>query len=130
MDSRLAAAVAVVLCLSCARQPDRTPPQIIDLSHAFGIRTLYWPTSPSTFSLEQLAHGHIDAGYFYSAYRLATPEHGGTHLDAPVHFAEGKRTTDQIPHVRTASRSNCPRNDRPASYGMAPPLAGGQGVSG
>lgn len=98
MHNRLAAAVAVVLCLSCARQPGGTPPpQIIDLSHAFGSQTLYWPTSPSTFSLEQLAHGHTDAGYFYSAYRLATPEHGGTHLDAPIHFAEGRRTTEQIP---------------------------------
>jgi kynurenine formamidase len=39
----------------------------------------------------------MPGGYFYSAYRLSTPEHGGTHLDAPVHFGEGKRSADQVP---------------------------------
>ena len=28
---------------------------------------------------------------------MSTPEHGGTHLDAPIHFGEGKQTADQIP---------------------------------
>lgn len=97
MNGRLAAALAAALCVSCAGKPDGPPWEVVDLSHAFGSQTLYWPTSPSAFSLEELAHGRTDAGYFYSAYRLATPEHGGTHLDAPIHFAEGRRTTDQIP---------------------------------
>ena len=39
----------------------------------------------------------LEDGYFYAAASLATPEHGGTHLDAPIHFGEGRRTTDQIP---------------------------------
>ncbi len=26
-----------------------------------------------------------------------SPTHGGTHLDAPIHFAEGRRTADQVP---------------------------------
>jgi kynurenine formamidase len=38
-----------------------------------------------------------DAGYYYAANRFATAEHGGTHIDAPIHFAEGKRTVDEIP---------------------------------
>jgi kynurenine formamidase len=71
--------------------------RLVDLTHAYGSDTLYWPTSPSKFVLEELAHGQTEGGYFYSAYRLSTPEHGGTHLDAPIHFAEGKRTADQIP---------------------------------
>jgi kynurenine formamidase len=25
------------------------------------------------------------------------PEHGGTHIDAPVHFSEGRQATDEIP---------------------------------
>jgi kynurenine formamidase len=37
------------------------------------------------------------AGYYYAANDFATSEHGGTHLDAPIHFAEGRHTTDQIP---------------------------------
>ncbi len=44
-----------------------------------------------------MSYGKTDGGWFYSSYSLCTPEHGGTHLDAPIHFAEGKRTTDQVP---------------------------------
>jgi kynurenine formamidase len=71
--------------------------RIVDLTHAYGSRTVYWPTSPTKFALERLAFGKTEGGYFYAANSLCTPEHGGTHLDAPIHFAEGKRTTEQVP---------------------------------
>lgn len=71
--------------------------RIVDLTHAFDERTLYWPTSPSRFELKTLHRGPTDGGYFYSSYALCTPEHGGTHLDAPVHFAQGKLSAEQIP---------------------------------
>jgi kynurenine formamidase len=71
--------------------------RIVDLTHAFDERTLYWPTSPSRFELKTLHRGPTAGGYFYSAYSLCTPEHGGTHLDAPVHFAQGRLSTEQIP---------------------------------
>lgn len=71
--------------------------QLIDLSHSYGEDTLYWPTSPSAFEKEELAFGLTDGGWFYSAYSVCTPEHGGTHLDAPVHFAKGGDTTENIP---------------------------------
>jgi kynurenine formamidase len=87
-----ASAVPAALTLERAR--------VVDLSHPFDERTLYWPTSPSAFQLEQLAHGHTQGGYFYAANRFCTPEHGGTHLDAPVHFGEGKATAADIPVER------------------------------
>jgi kynurenine formamidase len=71
--------------------------RVVDLTHAFDQRTLYWPTSPTRFELKTLHRGPTDAGFFYSAYTLCTPEHGGTHLDAPAHFAEGRDSTEQIP---------------------------------
>ncbi|HJQ36535.1 MAG TPA: cyclase family protein [Thermoanaerobaculia bacterium] len=71
--------------------------EAIDLSWAFDEKTLYWPSSPSAFELKQLAYGPTPGGWFYSSNLLCTPEHGGTHLDAPIHFAAGKRTADQIP---------------------------------
>ena len=71
--------------------------RIVDLTHAFDEQTLYWPTSPSRFRLETLHRGPTGAGFFYSSYAFCTPEHGGTHLDAPVHFAEGRPAADQIP---------------------------------
>lgn len=69
----------------------------IDLTHAFSEDTIYWPTDTRGFELEELAHGHTEGGWFYSAYRFSTAEHGGTHLDAPIHFAEHRHTTDEVP---------------------------------
>ncbi len=71
--------------------------RLVDLSHAFGEETLYWPGSPNGFKLQALHQGRVSEGYFYSAYSFCAPEHGGTHLDAPVHFAEGRRGADEVP---------------------------------
>ena len=60
--------------------------EIVDLSHAYGEETLYWPTSPSDFELQVLSFGQTPAGFFYAANSFCTPEHGGTHLDAPIHL--------------------------------------------
>ena len=68
----------------------------VDLSYPFDANTVYWPTA-ETFKLETDFEGVTDKGYFYSAYRYSAAEHGGTHLDAPVHFAKGHHTVDQIP---------------------------------
>jgi kynurenine formamidase len=76
---------------------DITRYTIVDLSHSYGPSTVFWPTSPTKFELNSLASGMTPGGYFYSANALATPEHGGTHIDAPIHFSETGRTTDQIP---------------------------------
>ena len=71
--------------------------ELVDLTYAFDEHTLYWPTSPTSFEIKQLAYGPTPGGWFYSSNSICTSEHGGTHLDAPIHFAEGKRTADQIP---------------------------------
>lgn len=84
---------------SAAERPpiDLQGVRVIDLTHSFDDKTLYWPTSPTTFKLDRLSYGQTEAGFFYAANAFCTPEHGGTHLDAPIHFAAGKRTADQIP---------------------------------
>lgn len=71
--------------------------RIVDLTHPFDERTVYWPTAPSSFQLTRLSYGKTEAGYFYAANTFCAPEHGGTHLDAPIHFAENGLTVDQIP---------------------------------
>jgi kynurenine formamidase len=58
---------------------------------------IYWPTATTTFQHERLAWGPTPGGYFYSSFAVSTPEHGGTHLDAPIHFAEGKESAEAIP---------------------------------
>lgn len=76
---------------------DGTGGRWVDLTHTFDSGTVYWPTDTVGFQLERLAYGVTDGGWFYASYAFATAEHGGTHLDAPVHFAEGRLTADQIP---------------------------------
>ena len=76
---------------------DGTGGRWVDLSHSFGPSTVYWPTDTLGFQHTELAYGRTEAGWFYSAYAFASAEHGGTHLDAPSHFAEGRRTADQVP---------------------------------
>ena len=70
---------------------------LVDLSHSYGENTLYWPTSPTAFEKEELDYGMTEGGWFYSSYSVCTPEHGGTHLDAPMHFAAGGISTEKIP---------------------------------
>jgi kynurenine formamidase len=71
----------------------------LDLTHAFDANTIYWPTEQG-FQFEPGANGPNPKGYYYAANRFATAEHGGTHLDAPRHFAEGRHTADQIEPAR------------------------------
>ncbi|MEO5894156.1 MAG: cyclase family protein [Vicinamibacterales bacterium] len=88
---------SAAVTLNGGQSLDLSRQTIVDLSHAYGPSTLFWPTSPTKFELEKLAYGKTEGGYFYAANTLSTPEHGGTHLDAPIHFFEGGRTNDQIP---------------------------------
>ena len=77
--------------------PDLATAKVVDLTHPFDEKTIYWPTSPSAFELKKLADGQTPGGWFYRSNSLCTPEHGGTHLDAPSHFAKEAQSADQIP---------------------------------
>jgi kynurenine formamidase len=74
--------------------------RVVDLTHTFDETTIYWPNSPSGFVLHRLAHGMTEAGFFYASNTITAPEHGGTHLDAPIHFAEGMTTAEAVPLSR------------------------------
>ena len=94
-------ALASALCLSIACAPTPAPLDIsdyrlIDLSHTFDEKTLYWPTDKH-FEHSQVAWGRTEGGFWYSSFTYGGSEHGGTHIDAPIHFGEGKRSVDQIP---------------------------------
>jgi kynurenine formamidase len=71
-------------------------PRLIDLTHPFDEQTIYWPTE-SGFQLQRGPFGISERGYFYSANRFSAAEHGGTHIDAPIHFYKDRQTVDQIP---------------------------------
>jgi len=70
--------------------------KIIDLTHEYSDQTIYWPTEKG-FDLEEEFSGITEKGYYYAAKKFTAPEHGGTHMDAPIHFAENGKTVEQIP---------------------------------
>jgi kynurenine formamidase len=101
----LAAALAPAACTGPPPPPlpgaaellARAPAErLVDLSYPYDDATLYWPTA-GRFRLTADAAGPSPSGYFYASNSLCTSEHGGTHLDAPYHFAAGGATTDRIP---------------------------------
>ena len=108
MPRHTALVAALALLVSCSAPPPPEtevgsgpvlPGTLVDLTHAFDADTIYWPTAEG-FRLEQVAHGVTEKGYFYAANQFCTAEHGGTHLDAPIHFFEGRHASDEIPLER------------------------------
>lgn len=86
---------ALLISTASAQVIDLASGHWVDLSHDYSADTLYWPTAEG-FSKETVFEGHTDGGWYYTAYNFCTAEHGGTHIDAPVHFAEGKQSVDEI----------------------------------
>jgi kynurenine formamidase len=101
--------ICCVLAIACSSpEPDLgdalATARFLDLSHSYNSDTIYWPTEEG-FVLESNFAGITGKGYYYAANSFRSAEHGGTHLDAPVHFAEGKWTTEQIPLDRLVARA-------------------------
>jgi kynurenine formamidase len=102
----------LVLAVGCSSPPANapaptttTPPvafpafptgEVVDLSHTYDAQAIFWPTA-EPFRHEKVADGMTPAGYYYASNNFFTSEHGGTHIDAPVHFAQGRQAVDQIP---------------------------------
>lgn len=71
------------------------PSKLVDLSYVLDSSTVYWPTEKG-FEHKKVGWNSSE-GFWLAMGEFASAEHGGTHLDAPVHFAEGQRTVDRIP---------------------------------
>ncbi len=119
----LALLFAAVSTLACGAQPpaggpdaDATPSapdtaaaaaellvsgavQLVDLTHSLSPDSIYWPTG-SPFTHERLEWGVNEQGLWYAAAAFSSPEHLGTHLDAPIHFGESGWTNAEIPVER------------------------------
>ncbi len=70
--------------------------KLVDLTYTFDEKTIYWPNAEG-FRHRKDSWKKTPAGYWYAAGEFTTAEHGGTHFDAPIHFAEGKPALDEIP---------------------------------
>lgn len=100
----LVLAAVSTAAISCSREAAPPPAdlaeqlrnhRLIDLTYSFDSDTVYWPTG-KWFEHERVAWGR-ESGHWYSSYNYAANEHGGTHLDAPIHFSEGKIGVAEIP---------------------------------
>jgi kynurenine formamidase len=92
--------VLAALVLACQQTESASlEGRLVDLSHAFDADTIFWPTEEG-FVLERDPAGAADADYYFTANRFRTAEHGGTHIDAPIHFFPDRWTVDQIPLER------------------------------
>ena len=96
----------IVTIAACVGAPSRPASSsffeqsgFVDLTHAFGTDTIVWPTEQEFTLITQHAED-MPGGYYYASNRLELPEHGGTHIDAPIHFSRGQQTLDQIPLER------------------------------
>jgi len=98
-----AAAAAVLAACASPTDPVLEGRDLVDLTWAFDAETVYWPTE------EDFVHEHGSAGiveptepgatggYWYAAHRFRSAEHGGTHMDAPLHFGRGRRSAEAVP---------------------------------
>jgi kynurenine formamidase len=91
------ALLPLLLVAACsAPPPSAVQGIIVDLSHSYGDDTVFWPTA-ERFKMTVVNDGVTPAGFYYAANNFSTAEHGGTHIDAPVHFSRGANAVDQIP---------------------------------
>ena len=68
--------------------------EVIDLTHALSATMSYWPSPMGNPFKHDTLRAHADGSPAMAAY--FTPEHHGTHLDAPVHSAEGQLSVDRL----------------------------------
>src|SRR5580700_9978435 len=71
---------------------------VVDLTHTINERVpTFEPGGKDAYQAETIATIEKD---HYFARKISLPEHFGTHIDAPAHFARGLWTVDQIPPER------------------------------
>ncbi|MFP8873954.1 MAG: cyclase family protein, partial [Myxococcota bacterium] len=91
---------ALVFAFGVAAAQDEAPREdrgrLVDLTWPFDETTLYWPTEEG-FVHEFGTAGPTEGGYYYEAHAFRAAEHGGTHIDAPIHFFAGRDHVDEIP---------------------------------
>ncbi len=89
------------LQLGCVSYFSSTP-TTLDLTYPFDQDTVYWPNN-TAFQWEKTSWGLNAHGNWYASGVFSASEHGGTHLDAPIHFARSGWSVDEIPpHLFTA----------------------------
>ena len=90
--------------------------RLLDMTYVYDEETIYWPNA-TPFKLKSEFKGMTEGGYWYASNFYSASEHGGTHADAPLHFARNGRTIEEVPlqewigpAVKIDMRVQCERN--------------------
>ncbi|CAN5378405.1 hypothetical protein BH11CYA1_BH11CYA1_22660 [soil metagenome] len=82
-----------LLSASAYGNSQEQPKKIVDLTHVLGTALPDFHAGKSAFEYKMLFTIEKDG---YADGQFSTPEHYGTHLDAPSHFYKGAQSVDQI----------------------------------
>ena len=93
MAAAAGAAAAVMPAAPARASEPRSFSRVVDLTHTMGED---FPTFGGGRNLEFETVTRLDRDG-YTMYRWLLVEHTGTHMDAPLHFADGVRSADEIP---------------------------------
>lgn len=96
MVARVLVAGWLVVCLCASASAEIEERKLLDLTYPLDEQTIAWPKN-KPFTRENTAWGNAAGGYWYASGEFSMSEHVGTHLDAPIHFAEGMQSVDEIP---------------------------------
>lgn len=96
MEPNIVRALTLVVFLAAPSLCAIDETKLVDLTHTFDDKTVYWPTA-KPFAWHREAWGKAQGGYWYASASFEASEHLGTHIDSPIHFAEGGATTDTVP---------------------------------
>ena len=103
MRSSLLLALVTLLVAACTTEPEQPESlaalfddalAVVDLTHAVSADAPYWPGPDRSPFVHDTLSAHPDGSPSMAAY--STPEHFGTHFDAPVHGGEGLASVDEI----------------------------------
>jgi len=94
----LLASTSLLAQQHAASRPVVHLPKMVDLTHTLNASTpTFEETKTPAYQAKIVATLEKE---HYFAREICLPEHFGTHLDAPAHFAKGLWTVDQIPPER------------------------------
>lgn len=96
MSSQITLTVLFLLLAASSAFAEIDEQKLVDLTYPLDEQTVFWPMN-KPFTWEKVAWGRTAGGYWYASGNFAMSEHGGTHIDAPIHFGEGRLAVDEIP---------------------------------
>jgi len=96
MSVKLAAISLMMCCAASTAGAELDERKLVDLTYPLDAETVFWPQN-KPFTWEKTAWGKTASGYWYASGDFSMSEHGGTHIDAPIHFGEGQLAVDEIP---------------------------------